>query len=554
MFERLVFLLLMYLSPLLAVTFYWRARRTMAAGATGVVDADVSVFTLPDALRLMVEGRAALVRPVIFAAGFCGVLVACATSVPAFGGFLLGSGVAVFTAVLSYSAVLEYGPGPSAAEDEFPPSEASGYASALAIALASVLAGGVGTLSWFFADPSGALVLASFAMGGSAGALFASLVLAASPHQEDVVPLSSRLLSESGGREMARLALTGGLQSHLAALAATLLVAASARPETLLRLGGLGAESETLRSELLVFPIALTVLLPVWVALTSMLSGSLFSGMASRRTFSTERIDALLWSALVVSMAQVAGLSWNVSGAFVVGVLARQLAGLANVGRKQSWDVLSRDVPSAVPALVACGALLAGAHLADEYGVALAALGMTTAHGISTASFAARQFSEISVSSQRLWRHDSNVPSTSADVAVVLALLVAAAPVLSSEAIHRGVVLSLWTTAAPALLLGVIVGAASASVASRRCATRAPKTRGKGSTVRRRPRVGPSAFPFYLGLSWEGAPPSAWCSGARGGRPRVCRLMIGKCARASLDRCCWFGAEPWRWPFSLLHR
>src|SRR6185369_4118364 len=116
------------------------------------------------------------------------------------------------------------------------------------------------------------------------------------------------------------------MQAHLAAVAAALLIAATAEPESLLWLGGLLAETETLRSELLLLPIAITLIVPMVAAA----AGPLLAGMLERRgptaLPSVERTAAVATTLAVLALVPLCGLAGSVAAAFACGAAARQLA------------------------------------------------------------------------------------------------------------------------------------------------------------------------------------------------------------------------------------
>ena len=178
-------------------------------------------------------------------------------------------------------------------------------------------------------------------------------------------------------------------------------------------------------------------------------------------------------AAVVAAVVLLGGLSWTLAGAVAVGLAARQFALLADEGalRASRAARVLPGGPAMLPAVVAALALAAGERMAGVYGIALVALGMTAtfasaaACGVSRALFAARH---------RLPVQASAAGASSADaatsLAVTLALLVASGPVLVAESVRRGLVVDLVVSAAPALLLGTVVGAAAAASWSSRLA------------------------------------------------------------------------------------
>ncbi len=447
----MLLLLIMYLSPVFAASLYWYAQRTMPGS------------TAWETLGGAAQSRLALLRPTAAAFLFGAAVVALATGPGGGVAFLLGAMTSAIAAALvaATSEVSLARSGDLAAPSALP---SWGDASALANSLAAVASGSIGALAWFFADPAGAIVLAAFASGASAAALFLAIVAA----------------SETGeaGRALP-VATTASLHSHLPALAAAVMIAATAEPEALLPLGGLLSETETLRSELLLLPIAVCVLSPVVALLASPLLSMLSRRRGEASLYALERVAALLAGLAMAVVVWLSGLAPAVTAAFAVGLVARQVAVFADEARSPVRAVARPATHPVAPALVSAVALLAGNWLAGWYGIALAALGMTATYATTSACDATRELAALGKAARAL-PADLSIAETTATVSATLALLIAAAPVLAMESAHRGAALMLVATAAPALLIGVVAGAAGAQGLSRRFA--APE--GEAAAVR----------------------------------------------------------------------
>jgi len=448
-------LLLMYLAPLVATALFWHAHRATGGKAAWEV------------LQSAMDGRSAHARPVAGALLFAVVLVAAAVGVRGGVAFVAGVVVAVFAAALAYAdsdATLENaGAQPGILTTIHVWSESS----SIALAPAALATGCVGALAWFFADPAGVVVLAAFAAGASTGALFIAMTLGAGGSRADAAPgtpaASVRMTVTSSA--------TAALHSHLPAVAAALMVAATAEPEALLSLGGLLAESETLRSELLLLPIAISILSPVVAVLARPLVSSLLERRETASLYDVERLAAVLACLVMVGLVMASGLAWAVAAAFAVGVAARQLAVVADEASSRSIRAGRRTTPSLVPALLSAGAVALGEYLAGWYGITLAALGMTATFASAAACSIARELSALPNDPATLPSSlDLDVAEATVTVTTTLALLVAMAPVLVAESAHRGAALMLMATASPALLLGVVAGAVCAATFSDRYA------------------------------------------------------------------------------------
>lgn len=433
----------MYVAPLIALALYWQAQRS-AQGPTAW-----------QTLASVVEGRTSYLRPVGAAFLFATVAFSAAVGVRGGVAFFVGCAMAVFAAALSYVA-----PKPPTEVGADGLTSAAGIwsqATSIALAPAALSAGCIGALAWFFADPSGVVVMAAFAAGTSAGALFLGLSIV----EPEVAIFPER--DTSMQRALSRSA-TGALHSHLPAVAAVLMVAATAEPEALLSLGGLLAETETLRSELMLLPIGISVLSPVLTLIASPFVASLLERRRFVALFDVERIAAMLAGFMIVTVVMMSGLAWAVAASFAVGIVARQLAVVADEIASRS---VRRTVGMFVPAALAAGAVVGSEHLAGAYGVALAALGATATFASAAACATAR---ELSSAKNLLASRPGDVADSTVTVITTLALLVAIAPVAVAESMRRGDPWMMVATAAPVLLFGVLAGSACASALADRYA------------------------------------------------------------------------------------
>jgi hypothetical protein len=455
-------LLVMYLSPVIAASLYWYAQRTSSGP------------TVWETLASAAQGRGALLRPTAGAFAFAAAVAALGAGARGGVAFVLGVVVAAVAAALASST------GHAAMQDEDDGEAAAlptwADASTLATSIAAVAVGAIGALAWFFADPAGTIVLAAFAAGVSSAGLFVAIVIGTSEAPGHGEGLLAHAASER--RRALVVSTTAALHSHLPALAAALLLAATAEPESLLPLGGLLAETETLRSELLLIPIAVTVLAPIVALLASPVLSSLGPRRGEASLFDLERAAAVLSALTMALLVGVSGLSWAIAGGFAAGLVARQLAIAADESRSRRYSAGRPTAPSLAPALVAAGALLVGDYLAGWYGMALVALGMTATYVSSAAGAATRELSALTGRGQA--PAELSLGEAAATIAATLALLVACAPAIALFSAQRGEVLTLVATASPALLLGGVAGAAVAQALSRRYADPA----GEGEAAR----------------------------------------------------------------------
>ncbi|MFN2375564.1 MAG: hypothetical protein ABR538_03450 [Candidatus Binatia bacterium] len=439
----MLLLLLMYLAPVLAVALFWRANSALS-GATA-----------RETLRAAVTPRLGYSRSV--AGVVLLAMLAVVASTGPRGGVAFGAGILLATvaAALAYASFQERagreGQGDLVVETWT-------EAAALSTALTALATGGLGALAWFFADPAGAIVLVAFAAGTSMGALFLGMAVAYGRGTPGA-PLGGDVSASA----------TGALHNHLPAVAATLIVAATAEPEALLFLGGLMAETETLRSELLLLPIGISVLSPLLALLGGPAVPSLLQRRGAVGFFDIERLAAALALVAMVAVVLAGGFAWVVAGAFAVGLVARQLAVLADEVSRRRIGLSDRSFPAMAPALLSAAALALGDQLAGTYGVALAALGMTATFASTAAgAIAAPWCSPQGAAAQPASHSDLDNADAATSIAVTLALLVAAAPVILADSAHRGTAMMLVATAAPALLFAVVAGAACAASFSAR--------------------------------------------------------------------------------------
>lgn len=425
-------LLVLYLAPVLAVALFWRARRRLP---------DAPVWRT---LAAACEGRSSLLRSTAGALLFATVVAAAATGASGALAFVLGVAVVVFSSALAIASTEALA---AEADDSGRGPWNAGAALGQAMSTASV--GAVGALAWFFADPSGADVLAAFAGGSSSAALFLSMALGARVSGWPAVQAA------------------GPIHSHLPAVAAVMLLAATAEPEMLLPLGGLLAETETLRSELLLLPIAATVVSPL-VALAAVPAAAILAGHREPATTAwLERSTALLVGLAVLVLVGASGLAWIVAAAFVLGVLARQAVVLVEQLSERSRFRSRRETPTLVSSLVSAAALVCGERLAGGYGATLAALGMTAGFASACAAFSVRAISPVGGVAAR---SGPDLAEAAATVTTTLALLVVVSPVLVAESAQNGLALTFVATAAPALLAGVLAGSACAAAVATRLA------------------------------------------------------------------------------------
>jgi hypothetical protein len=429
-----VLLLTMYLAPFVALALFLRARSRWASAGGAFAATDSAESGAWQTLRAAAAPRLGLATPVV-ASFALGVAVAwCAAGLSGAIVFSVGVLVSAFAAALVHAGRV--------AADGQEVRLRWNRSVALAQTLAAIQAGSLGALAWFFADPAGAIVLVVFAAGASATLLF---VRVAAPSPD----------AESGAESPSA---AWAMSSHLAAFAAAVMVAACAEAESLLPLGGLLAETETLRSELLLLPIAITLLSPLASAVAGPLAPRLFARSDDAGSFALERIAAVAMAVFLLGLVHWSGLSSSVAWTLLIGLAARQVAGLADEaafrGGAGSYGI--RSGTSAMPAIIAALAMLAGHGLAGIYGIALVALGMTSTFVAAGSAGNLRGPAGASPL--------ANANATTA-VAATLAVVAALAPVLAVASLRGGDALPSNlsdTLAAPALLAGVLAGAASA--------------------------------------------------------------------------------------------
>jgi len=467
-------LLFMYLAPFVAIVLYWRAQNVTAVahGEAGAAPAGVlEDVTAWQTLRSTAQPRLALVQPAAAAFAFVTVVSGFAAGVSGAFAFATGALLSAFAAALVHAlsrmAAARGGAEPCDAMSTAQLKGVWSDAFATSLALAALTAGCLGALAWFFADPAGAPVLVVLAAGGASGALFLSMtvgITVAGPDSESPAERASRL-----ARSEAAWGTAAAIQVHMAAAAAAIMVAATADPETLLPLGGLLAETETLRSELLLLPIAITVLSPIVAVIAGPMMNMLFERRGEAALFDAERLAAAIGGLLLLAIVMLSGLSLTVTAAFTIGLVARQIAVFVDEATHRGGGAGRAGIqaPSVVPALIAAAAFIAGNHLAGWYGTALVALGMTATFVSAAAAASARRMVAF-VTTPSATAPDSTVAETSATLTAGLALLAALAPVVVADRMHRGLVAMLATNAEPVLLVAVVVGAACASSLSSR--------------------------------------------------------------------------------------
>ena len=440
----------MYLSPFVAVALFWRSQSVTANLAGDAPDGGPTAWSvLKDAL----SGRVALLRPVAAAAVASVLLVMAAEGFAAGVAFAAGAAFAVVFAVLARASMLSAVAHGVAEGSNADWAEGSG----IALGLASLVAGGVGAFAWFFADPSGAIVLVAFLLGASSAGLFVALTGGAPADESSAASYSPNLRSIEASIWSA----PAPMHVAVAAVASALMVASTAEPGTIVGFGSPGVEPETLRSELLLLPVTITLVSPV----VAMLTATLVRRAGTGEYFLAERVAALLTAFVVVAVVLAGGLSTAVSGALLAGLAARQALLLRDeqaLRARRSGRVI-RGGSSFLPAFVAAVAVGGGFREAGAYGVALVALGMSATYATASACGIARDLHAIRARlPRRAGAGDAGAGDTAGSLAATLALLVASGPVLVAESLHRGMPVDLAVTAAPSLLLGAVVGAAAA--------------------------------------------------------------------------------------------
>lgn len=440
----------MYLAPFVALVLFWRSQSVTASfNGDGTADG-VTAWVV---LRGAVSGRMELLRPVAVAVAASVLVVLAAEGFAAAVAFGIGAAFAIAFAVVARSSMLcavAHGVSENPNADWM---EGSG----IALGLASLVAGSVGGFAWFFADPSGAIVMVSFLLGASSAGLFVALTAGNPTDGNSAAAYSVNLRSIEASVWSA----PAPMHVAIAAVAAALMVAARVDPGNIVALGGPGVEPETLRSELLLLPVAVTLVSPVVAMLTSSLTRRSTGG----EYFLAERITALLTAIAVVAIVLLSGFSWPVAGSLVVGMVARQLLLFSDdyaLRARRTGRVL-RGVSTLLPAFAAAVAMGAGQKMAGAYGVSLVALGMTATFATASACGIARDLFAIRARlPRRLGAGDAGAGDTASSLCATLALLVASGPVLVAESVHRGLLVDLAAGAAPSLLLGVVAGAAAA--------------------------------------------------------------------------------------------
>lgn len=426
----MLLLLVLYASPFLAVLLFWRTQRTVLALPAPVEAEAGSPWTT---LRTAMTARIDLVRPGLGAFAALAALAALSAGAAAGVSVLVGAamtGVVTALGSVARTPVASAMGGAQAWKDSL----------AAAVAEAAVVCGGIGVLALFFADPSGAPVLAAFALGAATAALFADIVVGA---------------TSSGGATT----FLAPLRSHLATFCAALAMAATAPAEELLPLGGLLAETETLRSELLLLPVALVVLSPLVAAASSPLVAMLVDRKGVAGVDGAGRLATLLATVAMALVVSLTGLSWNLLLAYSVGLAAREAVfALETVTARASR--LAGGPPAMLAPMAAAIAFCAAAEVAGGYGVAVAASAMTTTWVSSAASAAvSRALGEPA--------HDV-AGAASADFSAALALLVATASAVVTQCARDGLAVEQVVVFAPSLLAGAVGGAAfGASLAGR---------------------------------------------------------------------------------------
>jgi hypothetical protein len=461
----------MYVSPFVAMTLYWRAQGALAVGAreTGGAAVEAGQASPLEALRAAIDSHQALLGPAGAAMLAAALLVWTATGFASALAVMAGALFALVAGGVTESSL-------HATADTDLPVRRWSRASAAVLGASALVVGAVGVMAWFFADPAGAIVLACFLYGASS----ASLLLAMSARHDAAAPRAATYSM-----------VAAPVQALLAAACAALMTASSLEPEAILPLGGLLAESETLRSELLLMPVAITLLSPLVAVMVSPVATMLVEREGDAGTFTAEALSAVVLLVVVALVVLACGLAWAVTGALAIGLVARQMVLVADQGafRERSAPGARSARPEIVPVLVAGAALAAGGHVAGPCGIALAALGMTATFASASAGRLAREWSLASAATSS---------AGSAALAATLALLAAAAPVLAAETLHRGGALTLVVTSSPVLLIGVALGAAFA--ANRSAAFADPRGGGEASLFAALATASAALLPAAAGL------------------------------------------------------
>lgn len=444
----------MYLAPLVAVLSWWWSRPRAVAGA-------VEDFAGGGASRLL--------REVVVEAGGLRLSVlaafAAASLVPGaaigLGGLLVFLAGVMLSAVVAATVVARAGEVADRAVAAFSGGgsvdllrELWSDTSSIALAVSASMTGAVGALAWFFADPAGAVMIGAFSAGTTAGALFL------------VVSGVSRWTDEGSVRdgttrvEVASLMLSAELVSlHIAAVAATVLVAALGPAESLLWLGGLSAETETLRSDLLLFPLALMAIGPILALVVAPLTASLLARRGARALFDAERGLSLLLALVAFSLVSVCGLGWAVAGAFSIGLAARQLLLILDAAVHHGSD-LGRPRPGGIGLVAAVVVFAAADQVGGWYGVALAALGMTSTFVPAIASAIARGALAAAVPDDGPAEAGFGAADGTSGLVTTLAVLVAFATAATSASLREGLLPVPMMAVSVTFLSAVLAGAA----------------------------------------------------------------------------------------------
>lgn len=444
----------MYLAPLVAMLSWWwaRPRPVVVAGE------DVGARGPLPLLREVVAEAGGLRLPVV-AAFVAGSLVPGAAI--GVGGLLVFLAGVLFSAVVAATVVARAGEVADRAVDAFSGGgsvdllrELWSDTSSIALAVSASMTGAVGALAWFFADPAGAVMIGAFSAGTSAGAVFL------------VVSGVSRWTDDGPGRdgtaqvEVSALAFSAELVSlHIAAVAAAVLVAALGPAESLLWLGGLTAETETLQSDLLLFPLALMAIGPILALVAAPVTATLLTRRGARALFEAERGLALLFALVAFALVSVCGLGWAVAGAFSIGLAARQMLLVIDAAVHHGSD-FGRPRPGGIGLVVAIAVFAAADQVGGWYGVALAAIGMTSTFAPAIASATARGALAAAVPDDGGVEAGSGAAGGASSLVTILAVLVAFATAVTSASLREGLLPVPMVAMSVAFLSALLAGAA----------------------------------------------------------------------------------------------
>ena len=452
----------MYLAPLVAILSWWwsRPRPVLVAGE------DVAAGGTSQLLREVVTEAGGLRLPVVAAFAAASLVPGAAIGV---GGLLVFLAGVLLSAVVAATVVARAGEVADRAVDSFSGGgsvdllrELWSDTSSTALAVSASMTGVVGALAWFFADPAGAVMIGAFSAGTSAGALF--LVVSGVSRWMDERPVRDRTMQV----RVASLTLSAELVSlHIAAVAATVLVAALGPAESLLWLGGLTAETETLQSDLLLFPLALMAIGPILALIVSPLTTSLLARRGARALFDAERGLALLFAVVAFALVSVCGLGWAVAGAFSIGLAARQLLLVIDAAVHHGSD-LGRPRPGGIGLVAAIVVFAAADQVGGWYGVALAALGMTSTFVPAIASAIARGALSAAVPDDGAAETGFGAADAASSLVTTLAVLVAFATAATSASLREGLLpvpmMAVSVTFLSALLAGAALSRTFASL------------------------------------------------------------------------------------------